>query len=210
MRSYVLSNPSASVSPRGTKLTRASANGLPLNTTRTLIGVPGPIGTTGLASGTSSSAWPSGLAKPAQSVRTLSRLGLAEEIGLRTADHAHRLAVIDNPVRRVRHDVNARLGRSEFRRIEAFLGRIAQVGEARLQIDGFAVGANDIERAARRVELGGQLEIAMIVAVIAEHEVDMDGIADAYQIRIGLHPRVVSLARRRREHDAKEYEENCA
>jgi hypothetical protein len=41
----------------------------------------------------------------------------------------------------------------------------------------------------------------MVVAVVAEHQIDVDGVARANQIRVGLDPRIVGVGKCGNEND---------
>jgi len=74
----------------------------------------------------------------------------------------------------------------------------AEVDEIGLQIVFLAVRRDDLVLSDRlRGELPGDLEVAVVVAVVAEHEIDMHSVAGANDVRIRLHPGVVRGRRER-------------
>jgi hypothetical protein len=118
-----------------------------------------------------------------------------QEVRFCTAHGADRLAVVDDSIERVRHGVDAGLGRGKLGRVESLLRGVAQVRELRLQVVCLPVRPGHGERCAFQVDLGRQLEIAMVVAVVAEHQVDVDRVAGSNQVCIGLYPGVVGRGR---------------
>lgn len=95
--------------------------------------------------------------------------------------------------------IQAGFGSGETGRPVALFRRVAEVREAVLQVVALAVGVDDFEGAAVQFDLAGQLEVAVIVAVIAEHQVDLNVVADADDTGVGLHPGVVGRSEARQQ-----------
>ena len=76
---------------------------------------------------------------------------------------------------------------------ESFFGCVAEIGEPVLDVEFLPVGQDHVERAAFEVDLAGEFEVAMVVAVIAEHQVDVDGIGGADEVGVRLDPGIVAV-----------------
>lgn len=76
--------------------------------------------------------------------------------------------------------------------MESFLRCIADVHGVRLEVVALAVRRGHRERADRfGREFARDLEVAVVIAVVAEHEIDMHRVSGANDVDVGLHPSVV-------------------
>ena len=115
-----------------------------------------------------------------------------DEVGLGALVAPNRLAVVQHLVEGLGGDVEAGLGGDELGRVEALLRGVPEVGHVPLQVVLFAVRRDHLERLDHvRGELAGELEVAVVVAVVAEHQVDVDGVPGADEVGVRLHPGVV-------------------
>ena len=101
-------------------------------------------------------------------------------------------------------EVQAWIGRNETGGPRTFGRCVAGVDEPIGEIVAVACWAEDFERAVLERGFAGDLEIAMIVAVIAEEEIDVASIAGADEVGVCLKPGVVGLGE-----CGKEDEEDC-
>ena len=119
-----------------------------------------------------------------------------EEVRLGALQRALRAV---HPVERVDDAVQPLLGGDEPSRPVAFFGRVAEIDGSRREIDRPAArGAHAERRLVERRQFAGQLEVAVVVAVVAEGKVDVDDVIGAGDERRRLHPGVVAAGGRGR------------
>jgi hypothetical protein len=109
-----------------------------------------------------------------------------------------RFAVIHDAIKRVFDQVQARSSGRELGCPEPFFRSVTGVAEAIGNVVCPLLRVMNAQPGPFEAHLARQLEIAMRVAVIAQHQVDMHGIAGANHAGIGLNPGVVREKRGRR------------
>ena len=97
----------------------------------------------------------------------------------------------------VGHAVEPRRGRDESRRPEALLRRVAEIDHLGHEVGRASVGADHTHlHALERADLAGDLEVAVLVAMVAKKETDVHDVIGLNQPRRGLQPGVVGMGGR--------------
>lgn len=117
--------------------------------------------------------------------------GTGDEEGFGALEGPGGLTVIDDLIDGVFDDVHALRGGGVPGAVEAFLGGVAEIDEVGLEVVGFPLRGMENEFCAFEIDFTREPEIAMVVAVISEAEIDVDIVSDADELGVDLHPGVV-------------------